>query len=260
MSDDLLVRDEKAVRIFTLNRPATKNGLTLELNQYLIDEFDRAATDRSVRCLVLMGAGGSFCSGLDLKAAASIVDPEKAGDHLDRYFHGLIRAVRRITKPVVALVDGPAAGFGCDLALACDIRLGTARTRLGESFVKRGLMPDGGGTFHLPRIVGVAKALELMLSGDLIEADEALRLGLISRLLPTETALQETLLYAERLAAGAPKVHAWVKRAIYGSLEGTFEEALSIERQGQIELLRSKDFLEGVSAFFQKRDPQFTGE
>src|SRR5262249_7921314 len=140
------------------------------LNQAIITALDAAAENRTLRCVVLTGEGGSFSSGLDLKAAASTTGGGigDAEGRMDRYFHGLIRAVRRNSKPVVALVDGPAVGFGCDLALACDVRLGTPRTRFGEIFVKRGLMPDGGGTFHLPRLIGVAKAIELMLTGDIV--------------------------------------------------------------------------------------------
>jgi enoyl-CoA hydratase/carnithine racemase len=140
------------------------------------------------------------------------------------------------------------------------VRLGTPRTRFGEIFVKRGLMPDGGGTYALPRLVGLAKALELMLTGDLVEADESLRLGLISRILPQESAEADALAFATKLAAGAPRVHAHVKRALYAALDGTLEDALARERKGQVELLKSRDFMEGVTAFFQKRDPKFTGE
>jgi enoyl-CoA hydratase/carnithine racemase len=259
MSEELKVTDEGAVRWIALDRPQSKNGLTVELNGRIIEALDGAAAERAVRCVVLTGAGGSFCSGLDLKAAAS-AGGGGVEERMDRYFHGLIRAVRRVDKPVVALVDGAAVGFGCDLALACDVRLGTPRTRFGEIFVKRGLMPDGGGTYTLPRLVGAAKALELMLTGDMVEADEALRLGLVSKMLPLETAAAETMAFAQRLAAGPPLVHARVKRAIYAALDSTLDEALAAERRGQLELLQSKDFFEGVSAFFQKRDPKFTGE
>ncbi|MSP62811.1 MAG: hypothetical protein EXR72_21260 [Myxococcales bacterium] len=258
---ELNLRDDGAVRLIALHRPASRNGLTVELNGQIIAALDGAAADRAIRCVVLTGEGGAFCSGLDLKmAAASSGGIEDAEERMNRYFHGLIRALRRVPKPVIALVDGPAVGFGCDLALACDIRLGTPRTRFGEIFVKRGLMPDGGGSYHLPRLVGLAKALELMLTGDMVEADDSLRLGLVTRLLPVETAVAEAMAYAHRLAAGAPRVHAWVKRAVYGALDSTLEEALAVERRGQMELLRSPDFFEGVSAFFQKRDPKFTGE
>ncbi len=255
---DLIVRDVDAVRVLSLNRPASKNGLTFELNRELTETLDGAQADRAVRCVLLTGEGGAFCSGLDLKVAAAMGPGGDVGAHVDS-FHGVIRAVRRVDKPVVALVDGPAVGFGCDLALACDLRLGTPRARFGEIFVHRGLMPDGGGTFSLPRIVGVAKALELMMTGDVVAADEALRLGLVSRIVALEGAMEEALALGHRLAAGAPLVHARVKRAVYDGL-GTLEDALARERAGQVDLARSKDFFEGVNAFFAKRPPKFTGE
>jgi len=181
-------------------------------------------------------------------------------EHMRKYFHGMIRAVRRVEKPVVALVDGAAVGYGCDLALACDVRIGTERTRFGEVFVKRGLMPDGGGTWSLPRLVGVGKALELMFTGDIVNADEAQRLGLVTRLIPSAEAEQQTWELAKRLAAGPPLVHAWIKRAVYAAQATDLDAALENEVRGQMQLLRSKDFFEGIAAFFQKRDPKFTGE
>jgi enoyl-CoA hydratase/carnithine racemase len=255
------VIDEAGVRWIALDRPESKNGLTDEVNGRIIDALDGAAADHAMRCVVLTGKGGNFCSGLDLRAAAQRAGGfDNAEEHLRKYFHGMIRAVRRLDKPVVALVDGAAVGYGCDLALACDLRIGTERTRFGEVFVRRGLMPDGGGTFSLPRLVGVGKALELMFTGDLIGADEALRLGILNRVVPSAEAEAETWAFARRLAAGPPLVHAFTKRAVYGALSGTLDDALEIEGKGQMQLLRSKDFFEGVSAFFQKRDPKFTGE
>ena len=259
-ANELLVRDDGPVRWIALNRPATRNGLTIDLNKALIAALESAAAP-SVRVVVLTGEGGAFSSGLDLKTAASaMMEPAAISENLERYFHGLILAIRRLEKPVIALVDGPAAGFGCDLALACDLRIGTPRTKLGEIFVKRGLMPDGGGTFHLPRLIGLGRALELLFTGDVIEAEEALRVGLLNRVVPVETAAADTMAFAQLLAAGPPRVHAWVKRAVYGSLDGTLPQALAVEHRGQTELLASRDFFEGVSAFFQKRAPRFTGE
>src|SRR5262249_20586618 len=192
-----------AVRWIALDRPESKNALTDVVNAELIAALVGAGSDAAVRCVVVTGRGGNFCSGLDLKAAAAagVASFEHAEEHLEKYFHGLIRAVRAIEKPVLALVDGAAVGYGCDLALACDLRIGTERTRLGEVFVKRGLMPDGGGTWTLPRMVGVAKALELMFTGDLVAADEALALGLLNRVVPSGEAEAFTRALALRLAA-----------------------------------------------------------
>lgn len=256
------VTSEAGVRWITLNRPESKNGLTDAVNGALIEAFDGAAADAAIRCVVLTGAGGNFCSGLDLKAMASggLGGFDNVEEHMRKYFHGLIRAVRRVEKPVVALVDGAAVGFGCDLALACDLRIGTDRTRIGEVFVRRGLMPDGGGTWSLPRLVGVGKALELMFTGDILGADEALRLGLVNRVVPAAEAVAETWALAKRLAAGPPLVYRWIKRAVYAAQSTGLDEALDNEFKGQMQLLRSKDFFEGIAAFFQKRDPKFSGE
>ena len=248
-----------AVCWLALSRPQSRNGLTVELNAALIDALTACARDAAVRAVVLTGEGGAFCSGLDLRAAMERGMVDVPGD-LERWFHGLVRAIRALDKPVIALVDGPAAGFGCDLALACDIRLATPRARFGEIFIKRGLMPDGGGTFHLPRLVGLGRALDLLLTGDLIGADEALRIGLVSRLLPEATATEEALAFAQRIAGGPPRVHAWIKRAVYGSLDGTLEDALAIEKRGQVELLGTIDFQEGIASFLEKREPHFTGQ
>jgi enoyl-CoA hydratase/carnithine racemase len=253
---ELEVSDEGHVRWIAINRPETKNGLTEDLNRRMIAALDEAQTRAETRCVVLTGRGGSFSSGLDFRAAmqAGPMGIDDAERRMREAFHGLIRAVRRVEKPVVALVDGAAAGFGCDLALACDVRIGTERTRLG------GLMPDGGGTFTLPRLVGVAKALELMFTGDLVDADESLKLGLISRKVDSAKAIEETRAFADKLAKGPPLVYAAVKRSVYAGLDSTFDEALEREVKGQMALLKSKDFFEGVAAFFQKRDPNFVGE
>jgi enoyl-CoA hydratase/carnithine racemase len=256
------VHSDGAVRWIALDRPQSKNALTDVVNAVLIEALSAAGADASVRCVVLTGNGGSFCSGLDLKAAAAAgaASFDHADEHLEKYFHGLIRAVRAIDKPVVALVDGAAVGYGCDLALACDLRIATERTRLGEIFVKRGLMPDGGGTWTLPRLVGVGKALELMLLGELLSGDEALALGLVNRVVPSAEAEAYTRELAQRLAAGPPLAYARIKRAVWAAQSSTLDEALTVERRGQLELLRSQDFLEGVAAFLQKRPPNFTGK
>ena len=254
---ELEVIDDASVRWIAISRPESKNGLTEELNAQIIEALDGAARTPTIRAVVLTGKGGNFCSGLDLKAAAARGSFDDLEAPMRKYFHGMIRAVRAVPKPVIALIDGAAVGYGADLAFACDIRLGTERTRLGEIFVKRGLMPDGGGTFSLPRLVGVAKALELMFTGDIVEAEEALRLGLVTKIIPSAEAEAATWAYAKRLAAGPPLVHAHVKKAVYAGLESGFDAAPEYEVTGQMQLLKSQDFFEGVSAFFQKRAPDF---
>ncbi|HEY3587783.1 MAG TPA: enoyl-CoA hydratase-related protein, partial [Myxococcaceae bacterium] len=174
--------------------------------------------------------------------------------------HGLIRAIRACPLPTVAVVDGPAAGFGCDLALACDLRLISDRARFGEIFVKRGLMPDGGGTWMLPRLIGLGRALELMLTGDLVEAVEAHRIGLANRIFPAQQLEPAAWDFARTLAAGPPLVHRAVKAAVVAAAQSTLDEALEGEVRGQLKLLASADFQEGIVAFLEKRQPSFKGE
>ena len=260
VEQEVVVTDREGVRWIELRRPESRNGLTVEVNRV----FSRAlagAAEAGARAVVLGGADGHFCSGLDLKDAMrrGPRPPEELERNMREDFHGLIRAVRALDMPVVAAVDGPAAGFGCDLALACDVRLVTERARFGEVFVKRGLMPDGGGTFFLPRLVGLSRALEMVLTGEMVEAEEAVRIGLASRLLPAEGFEEAVWSFAGRLAKGPPMVYRLVKRALYASFEGDLDAALEREATGQLQCLQSADFLEGVASFLQKREPKFTG-
>ncbi len=261
MPEDVRITDAGPIRTLELNRPESKNSLTLDINRRLIAALSDAASNPAVRCVVLRGAGGSFCSGLDLRILSELQhDHAQLDESLFALFHGVVRALRELPKPVVAFVDGPAVGFGCDLALACDLRIATERARFGEIFVKRGLMPDGGGTYLLPRLVGLGKALELMLLGDLVEADEALRLGLVNRVVASAELDVRGAELVERLAAAPPLVVARVKDAVYKGLTGSFDDALLREAEGQLTLLASEDFAEGLAAFFGKRPPVFRGE
>jgi 2-(1,2-epoxy-1,2-dihydrophenyl)acetyl-CoA isomerase len=259
-SSEVLVRDEAAVRWITLNRPETKNALTVPVN-VAVREAVQAAPAAGVRVVALTGAGGAFCSGLDLKwAAGEGLDPDTVEQRMVTHFHGLVRALRDCPVPTVAVVDGVAAGFGCDLALACDLRLCSDRARFGEIFVKRGLMPDGGGTWTLPRLVGLGRALEMCLTGDMVEAAEAKACGLANRVYPAPQLEAAATDFLRTLAGGPPLVHRAVKAAIYAALESSFDAALQAELRGQLKLLASRDFMEGVAAFLEKRPPQFTGE
>lgn len=256
---DLVLDDRDHVRTITLDRPQSRNGLTAELCQHITAAVRGVPDD--VRAIVLTGANAAFCSGLDLKDAMQrgLSPAPELERGLREHFQGVIRALVESDRPTIALVDGAAAGFGCDLALACDLRIASDRAVFGEIFVKRGLMPDGGGTWHLPRIVGLGRALELLLTGDRVPADEAHRIGLANRVFPHAEALARTHELARALAAGPPLVHRAIKRAVYASLDGDLAAALDREATGQLALLGSRDFVEGFTAFLQKRDPKFEG-
>src|SRR5262249_45739083 len=191
-----------------------RNALTVEINQAIIAAIEEGG---AARVIVLAGAGGAFCSGLDLKEAMKS-GPRPPADlerDLRTYFHGLILAVRRAPQPTIAAVDGAAAGFGCDLALACDLRLLSDRAKFGEIFVKRGLMPDGGGTWMLPRIVGTGRALELLYTGDVVDAARAHEIGLGNRLWRADEFHGHAWGFARQLAKGPPRVLRLVKRAVH---------------------------------------------
>jgi enoyl-CoA hydratase/carnithine racemase len=257
---DVLTRDDARVRWITLNRPETRNALTTQVNDAVRAAVESAPGD-GARVVVLGGAGGAFSSGLDLRVAAEEgMDPERIESRMRTHFHGLIRAIRACPLPTIAAVDGAAAGFGCDLALACDLRLVSDRARFGEIFVKRGLMPDGGGTWLLPRLIGLGRALELMLTGDLVDATEAHRIGLANRVFPAEQLESAAWDFARNLAAGPPLVHRTVKAAVEAASHSSLDQALEGEVRGQLRLLASADFQEGIAAFLEKRPPAFRGE
>ena len=221
--------------------------------------FDEAARDPAVRCVVLTGAGGHFCAGADLRRTLA-EDPDFF-DRLESYmdvFHAVIRAIVRCPKPVVAALDGAAVGFGADMALACDLRVATTQAYVQEKFVDIGLMPDGGGTFWLPRLVGTARALKAMLLSDKLDAKELDSLGILAACVPPDQLMTATMELARRLERGPPLAFAALKESVYAGL-GDLEAALRREREGQLRLLRSQDVMEGVMAWTQKRSPDFKG-
>lgn len=258
-SPKLVEERHGAVAVVRLSRPKTLNALDRELVDALGDAFARITTDAEVRAVVVTGSGGAFCSGVDLKEAMSALGRNEALGERLAGFHRLIRLITGADKPFIAAVDGAAVGFGADLALACDLRVLSDRAYLQEKFVDIGLMPDGGGTFHLPRLIGVGRALELMLLGERVDAELAKSLGLANRVVEVPELEATALSLAQRLAGGPPLALAAIKRAVRANLSATLDEALDRERDGQLALLGSRDLLEGVSAWTEQRSPVFRG-
>jgi 2-(1,2-epoxy-1,2-dihydrophenyl)acetyl-CoA isomerase len=257
---DLRIDDRGRVRTITIDRPASMNGLTPDVALQLAHAIAGAT---SANAIVLAGANGAFCSGMDLKdATARNMEPGPAlRAQLGETFHAVIRALRTCGVPTIAAVDGAAAGFGCDLAVACDLRIVSERASFSELFIKRGLMPDGGSTFLLPRIIGLGRALELFYTGDAVDAQEALRIGLANRIVPAADLAARVAELADRFAAGPPLAFEAVKNAVYDSLDETsLSRALDREADGQMKLLASADFREGLRAFLEKRPPKFSGQ
>jgi enoyl-CoA hydratase/carnithine racemase len=259
MTGAVLIETHERTRVLTINRPEARNALTPEALALLSQAFDDASADPSLRCVVLTGASGHFCAGADLRAA-QIDDPEFA-DRIEASidaFHGLVRRLVRCDKPTVAMMDGAAVGFGADLSFACDLRVASTRAYAQEKFVKIGLMPDGGGTFWLPRLVGTARAMQAILLAQPLDADTLLRLGVVAAVVPPEQLTETTMALARELASGPPLSFAAIKRTMLASW-GSFEDALARERDEQIKLLRSADVVEGVRAWAEKRAPRFEG-
>ncbi len=241
-----------------MNRPKTRNALDPELLQALAAGLQAAASDDSVRAVVLTGAGDAFCSGADLKGALGDLEAGAGLGPRIEQFHELIRAIVSAPKPFIAAVRGPAVGFGADLALACDLRVLAEDAYIQEKFVAIGLMPDGGGSFWLPRLVGLGRALEFLMLGTRIDAAQALSLGLANRVVADERAEAQAI--AQTLAAGPPLALAAIKAAVRESAASSVDQALAREKQGQTALLHSQDFREGVAAWSTKRAPKFHGK
>ena len=250
------------IATLTLNRPERLNALGDTLRDDLHDAVTRAAEDSDVRVMILTGAGKGFCAGGDVKAmnenkerGASRPLMEKVAPGRDR----TVLALRDAPKPVIAAVNGAAAGAGMNLALACDIRLASAAAKFAQAFVKRGLHPDWGGTYFLPRVVGAAKACELIFTGEIIDAQEALRLGIVSAVHAPEALLPAARALARKIADGPPVAIRLAKRAIYHSLECDLRQALEFETYAQNICFETQDAREGISAFVEKRPPAFRG-
>ena len=250
-----------AVQTLRLNRPERLNALNVELGRALVDALGRAASDGSTRVIVLTGAGRGFCAGGDL-AVLRDARSRNAGHELE----GLLRAgkeiamaIRTMPKPVIAAVNGPAAGAGMNLALACDLRIASDQATFGETFARVGLFPDFGGTYFLPKIVGAAKAAELFYTAEMISAAEAERLGIVNRVVPEAKFAEEAKKFAARLAAGPPMAIRAIKKVLFAAECEELERVLDAEIERQVECFLSADCAEGLDAFFAKREPRFHG-
>jgi len=253
---------DNGVAEITLNRPERLNAWTAQFGDELREALLSDAADPSVRAVLITGAGRGFSSGADLKemleqgAAGEVPD---VGEMLRTRYHPIIKGIRELPKPVLAAVNGPAVGIGCSLALACDLIWAAESAVFGLAFVNIGLVPDGGSTFLVPVAAGKARALEMALLGDPLPAERALEWGLINRVVPDGKLMDETRALAQQLAQGPTRSYANSKRALNNSLLKIMDEQLDLEADIQGEMVKTSDFVEGVSAFVEKRDARFTG-
>ncbi|MBI3061299.1 MAG: enoyl-CoA hydratase/isomerase family protein [Deltaproteobacteria bacterium] len=256
--ESIIYEKQGGVAKITLNRPQALNAFTPEMNRELQQILKDADEDKDVRCFLLTGAGRAFCAGQDLKGRT----PGKKGslgESLRKNYNPVILRLRRTEKIVLAAVNGVAAGAGCNLALACDLRIASAEARFIQAFVRVGLAPDSGGSYILPRLVGLGKALELLLLGEPVDAAEALRIGLVAKVVPASELPGAALEMAGRLARG-PRSAGLIKRAVNRAMLPDLESQLDYEAYLQEIAGKSADYDEGVRAFLEKRQPVFKGQ
>lgn len=258
----LIYEVEENIATLTMNRPERLNALGDTLRTDLHDAITTASADPDVRAIILTGAGRGFCSGGDVKAMNEAKQRDQSAPIMDKIAPSrdlTVLAMQDAPKPVIAAVNGPAAGAGMNIALACDIRIASSAARFGETFVRRGLHVDWGGTYFLPRIVGMAKACELIFSGDVIDAEEALALGIVSRVVEPEALMDTVRTLARKIAAGPPIAIRLAKRALYHNQACDLRAALEYETYAQNICRETEDAREGIQAFVEKRSPKFEG-
>lgn len=258
----ILYRAEPPLAWITLNRPEKKNALAGTMREDLLARIREAGSDDGVRCLIIGGAGGAFCSGGDLTVMAGLKQKQSGFEEIGRWLDAGARAVAALStfpKPSVACIEGVAAGAGCNLALACDFRVAAPSASFGETFARVGLHPDWGGTYFLPRLVGPARALELFATGGMISAEEAFRIGLVNRVVPVERLEEETRSLALQLSGVPPTSFLAAREAVRRSFTASLPAMLVYERHAQKRCWESEDSAEGIRAFLEKRPPRFKG-
>jgi 2-(1,2-epoxy-1,2-dihydrophenyl)acetyl-CoA isomerase len=253
--DPILVENKGAWSLVTLNRPDRLNSFNADMHRALAATLARLADDESCRAVMITGAGRAFCAGQDLEALGK----DGVGNVLEEFYNPLVRRIRSMPKPIVAAVNGVAAGAGANIALACDIVLAARSAKFIQAFAKIALVPDSGGTWFLPRLVGDARARALALTGDAVGAEQAAEWGMIWKALDDETLLAEAEKLTAHLATQPTAALALIKQALDAAATNSLDAQLDLERDLQKEAGAMPDFKEGVRAFVEKRPPRFTG-
>ena len=266
MNEPIRLEQRGHVALLTLNRPDTRNALSGEAMFAAFEQtFAALNADLNVRVAILTGAGSAFCSGGNVaemrdRSGMFAGSPEEIAQRYREGIQRIPRAFEALQVPIIAAVNGPAIGAGNDLACMCDLRIASTSARFAESFVKVGIIPGDGGCWLLPRVIGHARAAEMALTGDAIDAEEALRFGLVSRVVAPEALLDEAFRLAGRIAANPPQVLRWTRQLLQQARTGTLDEALNAAGRLQGQAHHTADHAEAVAAFFEKRAPRFTGD
>ncbi|HLW31374.1 MAG TPA: enoyl-CoA hydratase-related protein [Aequorivita sp.] len=247
------------IAYLTLNRPEVFNSFNREMALLLQSELDAAEKNPEVRAIVITGSGKAFCAGQDLKEVTSPELNPGFKKILEEHYNPIISRIRKIEKPIIAAVNGVAAGAGANIALACDVVIASENASFIQAFSKIGLVPDSAGTFFLPRLIGFQKASALMMLGDKVSAVEAEKLGMVYKVVSSENFMDEVNSIATTMANMPTKALGLTKRLLNNSLESSLEEQLALESKLQIEAAQSEDYAEGVDAFVNKRKPEFKG-
>lgn len=260
--EEVLYSREGQVEVVRLNRPEKKNAFTLGMTRELGAHFTDLQYDDEVRAVVVTGEGGGFCTGADLAGGGGREDAYTApGMRITAMsYSNVITAMWSLEKPIVGAINGVAAGAGCNFALACDLLVASAEASFIQVFARRGLVADCGGTYFLPRLIGLARAKELMFGAEAVDAERALELGLVNRVVPAERLMEEALEVAGKLAAGPTRAIGMMKRMLNSSFESDLLTALDRESTLQGIAVATADAAEGVTSFLQKRPPEFKGK
>ena len=262
MSEELIkITEDSGIVTITRHRPERLNALIDHMRRDLAEALEEAGSDPDVRVVVLTGAGRAFCAGGDVNFMAELVERGDSEEfaRLLGAARRVILAIRNMTKPVIASINGPAAGAGFNLALACDLRIASSDATFAQSFVKIGFHPDWGGTYFLPRMIPSNIACEMFFLGESIDAERAFQLGLVNKVVAPDDLVSETRKLAERLRDSAAVSIARSKHAVYAGEHDTLEQMLQYEVDAQLRCFESEDGAEGVRAFLEKRPPRFTG-